>query len=58
MYLGKDSCSTLVFFEADCGMAAEPVKYILEHGNFSALQVDFFSPLILILENELSHCKI
>lgn len=60
MPLGKGSCSAFVLIGADCSMATEHVKYILEHENFAALQVDlfFFSPLILLLENELSRCKI
>lgn len=42
MQLGKGSCSAFVLIEADCNMATEHVKYILEHENFAALQVDFF----------------
>lgn len=42
MELGKGSCSTLVLIEADCSMAAEHVKYILENEDFATLQVDFF----------------
>lgn len=44
MELGKGSCSTLVLIEADCSMAAEHVKYILENEDFATLQVDFFFP--------------